>query len=58
MTRLNTIFSDEEYKAQGFTTEEVPKVREHDILFNKYVMEEITEEEKERMFALVKELGL
>ena len=58
MTRLNTIFSDEEYMAQGFTTEEVPKVREHDILFNKYVMEEITEEEKERMFALVKELGL
>ena len=58
MTRLNTIFSDEEYKAQSCTTEEVPKVREHDILFNKYVMEEITEEEKERMFALVKELGL
>lgn len=52
----NTIFTDNEYIAQGFTVQEVPKVRRHDELFNKG--EERTEEETMEMIAIQKELGL
>lgn len=52
----NTIYTDEEYMAQDFTAEEVDKVRKTDIMFNNW--ENLTEEEKEEYFALVKELGL
>ena len=54
--RKNTIWSVEEYMAQGFTAEEVPLIIEHDTIFNKW--EEATEEEKERLFFLVEKLGL
>lgn len=47
----NKILTDE-----GFTADEVPKIRRHDILFNKG--SERTEAETEEMFALVEELGL
>ena len=53
---MNTIFSDEEYMAQGFTKEEVEKVRRSDILFNNF--DNLTEEEKEEYYNLVEELGL
>ena len=43
----NKIFSDEEYMAQGFTKEEVEKVRRSDILFNNF--DNLTEEEKEEI---------
>lgn len=58
MTRYNTIYTDAEYKAQGFKENEVEKIRRHDILFNKKVDGNITEEEKEEMFRLVEELKL
>ena len=56
--RKNEIKTDEDYIAEGFTYSEVSKIRRHDILFNKCVDEDITEEEREEMFALIDELGL
>ena len=56
--KKNEIKINEEYITDGFAIEEVSKIRRHDILFNKCVDEEITEEEKEEMFALIIELGL
>ncbi len=59
MATLNTIFSDEEYMAQGFTADEVSKVRRSDELFNKSVLEgDLTEEEWNEYESLVEELGL
>lgn len=58
MTNYNTIYTIEEYMAQGFTAEEAPKVMRHDILFNKDQDGETTEAEREEMFALIEELGL
>ena len=58
MCRKNEIKTDEGYLAEGFSLDEVPKIRRHDILFNKCVDEEIAEEEKEEMFALINELEL
>jgi hypothetical protein len=58
MTYLNTIYTIEEYIAQGFTAEEAPKAQRHDILFNKDQLGEATEEEREEMFAIIDELGL
>lgn len=52
----NTIYTIEEYIAQGFTTEEAPKVRKTDEMFNNW--DNLTSEEKEEYFALVEELGL
>lgn len=53
---MNTIFTDEEYMAQGFTAEEVPMVRRSDVLFN--CRDEWTEEEAEEYYELVTKLGL
>lgn len=63
---LNKIYTDEEYMAQGFKTWEVPLIRKHDELFNKYQLEKasdlLTEEEREERVneidALVKILGI
>ena len=52
----NIIYTDNEYMAQGFKAQEVPKVRRHDELFNKG--EDRTEEETMEMVAIQKELGL
>ena len=52
----NTIYTIEEYIAQGFTTEEAPKVRKTDEMFNDW--DNLTDEQKEEYFALVEELGL
>lgn len=54
----NTIFTDEEYMKQGFTKEECPLIREHDILFNLNKDGKATEEQRERMFNLINILGL
>jgi hypothetical protein len=60
----NTIYTNEEYMAQGFTAEECPKIRRHDELFNRdqmskfYNVEPLTKEEREEMYRLSKELGL
>jgi GMP synthase PP-ATPase subunit len=60
----NTIYTDEEYMAQGFTAEECPKIRRHDELFNRYQqskfinVEPLTDEEMEEMYRLAKELDL
>ena len=60
----NTIYTDEEYMAQGFTAEECPKIRRHDELFNRdqqsqfYNVEPLTKAEREEMFRLIEELGL
>jgi hypothetical protein len=56
--KFNTINTDSEYMAQGFSKEEIPLIREHDRLFNLYILGCATEEESERMFYLVRELGL
>ena len=54
----NIIYTDNEYMAQGFTAQEVPKVRRHDELFNKG--EDRTEEETmemvDRYIKLIKSL--
>ena len=57
--KLNTIYTDEEYMAQGFTKEECAKVRRSDELYNKYKLEdELSDEEWAEYTALVEELGL
>ena len=53
---MNTIYTIEEYIAQGFTAEEAPKVLKTDLMHNRW--EELTESEKAEYFALVEELGL
>ena len=65
MTNLNTIYTEEEYMAQGFTAEECAKVRRHDELFNQYKLNEqgynvepLTEAEWQEFYAIQKELGL
>ena len=52
----NTIYTIEEYIAQGFTVEEAPKVRKTDEMFNDW--DNLTDKQKEEYFALVEELGL
>ena len=56
--RYNTIYTDEEYMAQGFTAQEVPMVKRHDIIFNKDVDGEATEEEMAELVAIQRALGL
>ena len=58
MTKKNIIHTDEEYIAQGFFPEEVALIREHDVIFNKIVDGEATEEEIERMYGLIRVLGI
>jgi len=55
---LNTIKTNEEYLAEGFTVAELPLIRRHDELFNKYALGTITDTENEELDALVEELGL
>lgn len=55
---LNTIYTDKEYMAQGFTAQEVPMIREHDILFNQYQLGEVGEDALERIYELANILGL
>lgn len=55
---LNTIYTNEEYMAQGFTAQEVPMIREHDILFNKYQLGKVGEKALERIEELANILGL
>lgn len=52
----NIIKTIEGYMAEGFTAEEAPKMIKHDTMFNNW--ENLTEEEKEEFFGIVKELGL
>lgn len=54
----NTIYTSDEYMAQGFTNEEVPYITKHDIIFNKYVDGIATDEEMEEMFRIQEMLGL
>lgn len=54
----NTVFTIGEYILQGFTPEEAPLAREHDILFNRYHSEGITSAELAKMYAITKVLGL
>lgn len=55
----NTIYTDEEYMAQGFTAEEVPMIRRHDILFNQYKRDGfLTEEEEAELMHLIKVLKI
>ena len=55
---LNTIYTNEEYMAQGFTAQEVSMIREHDILFNEYQLGKVGEEALERIEELANILGL
>lgn len=55
----NTIYTDEEYMAQGFTAEEVPMIRRHDILMNQYKrLGFLTEEEDAELMHLIKVLEI
>ena len=58
MKTYNTVYSIEEYIAQGFTAEEAPKMIRHDTLVNKLIDGIITEEEYEEIFVIAEELGL
>ena len=62
---LNKIKTNEEYMAEGFTAEELPLIRKHDELFNKYQImhnggnwDTLTEEQIEEYTHLQKVLGL
>lgn len=50
--------TDEEYRAWGFTTEEIPMIRRHDELMIMCRGGYITAEEKEELFDLTEKLGL
>ena len=55
----NKIYTDEEYMAQGFTAEEVPMIRRHDILFNQYKRNGfLTAEEEAELMYLIKVLKI
>lgn len=63
--KLNTIYTDAEYIAQGFTAEEVPLIRKHDELFNEYTLKfgdcwgnNLTDKQWEEYVELVKVLDL
>lgn len=55
---MNTIYTDAEYKKQGFRDWEVPMIRRHDELYYKWEEGMITEEEKEEMLTLAAQLEL
>lgn len=62
---LNTIKTNEEYLAEGFTVAELPLIRRHDELFNEYQTlhkggewDTLTEEQWEEYNNLVDTLGL
>ncbi len=54
----NTIFTKEEYKAQGFKEWETAYAKRHDILFNKYKDENISRAEMIEMIFIAKLLKL
>lgn len=54
----NTVYTVEEYMAQGFTAEEAPRAQKHDILWNKWVNGEATPNEVAEMEAIAEALGL
>lgn len=54
--KMNVIYSDAEYIAQGFKPEEVADARRSDELFN--VRDGWTAEEEAEYYRLVKKLGL
>lgn len=57
--RYNTVYTVEEYMSKyNYTREEAQKEQRHDIIFNKYVDGEATEEEMNELYAIQKELGL
>lgn len=62
---LNKILTDEEYMADGFTAEELPLIRKHDELFNKYQImhdggnwDTLTEEQWKEFIDIQETLGL
>lgn len=55
---MNTIYTDAEYRRQGFRDWEVPMIRRHDELYYKWEEGMITEEEKEEMLTLATQLEL
>jgi len=50
VNKMNTIYTDKEYMNQGFSKEECPLIREHDLLVNRF--ETLTVEERERLMNL------
>lgn len=56
--RENTVCSEAEYIAQGFTAEEAPKAQRYDTLWNKWVNGEATPNEIAEMDNIQEELGL
>ena len=54
----STVFTYNQYMEQGFTFEEAPLARTHDILFNRYHSEGISGYELAKMYAIAKVLGL
>lgn len=56
---MNKIYSNEEYKKQGFTTEEVPLIKKHDELINKQIIKgSLLEEEEQELYSLIEILKL
>lgn len=56
--KYNTIYTYEEYKAQGFETWELPLITEFDTLHNKMVNGNTTVEDEQRYYELVDILKL
>lgn len=56
---MNKIYSDEEYKKQGFSIEEIPLIKKHDELINKQIIKgNLSEEEEKDLYNLIKILKL
>ena len=57
--KLNGILTKDEYKAFGFTEQELPLIRRHNKLHDQYIMNGFLKPRKKaEMFELVKRLGL
>lgn len=56
---MNKIYSEEEYKKQGFATEEVPLIKKHDELINKQIINgSLSEKEEKELYSLIEILKL
>lgn len=59
MKNYNTIYSIEQYMTYwNLTEEDAEKMQKHDIIFNKMQDGTATEEEIQKMYDIVNELGL
>ena len=54
----NKIYTASEYMSQGFTSDEVPYITRHDIIYNKSIDGLASDDEVEEMYKIQAMLGL